>query len=65
MVVVRRVFGHDGGRDLRALGDFVGPVRYASLSGHKPLISLGRVVVFRHVLWVGWWDRRLKLGEVG
>jgi hypothetical protein len=50
LVVFRRVLGDDWGRrHLRALGDIVGPFRYASLGGHEPLIGLRRVVVFRHV----------------
>jgi hypothetical protein len=44
--VFRRVLGGGWARHLHALGDIVGPVRYASLCGHVPLIGLGRVVVF-------------------
>jgi hypothetical protein len=49
LVVFRSVGGWPGQAHLHALGDIVGPVRYASLRGHVPLIGLGRVVVFRHV----------------
>jgi hypothetical protein len=48
-LVFRRELGDGWARYLHALGDIVGPVRYASLQGHVPLIGLGRVVVFRHV----------------
>jgi len=33
-----------------ALGDIVGPVGYAGLSGHEPLVGLGGVIVLGHVL---------------
>jgi hypothetical protein len=62
MVVLWRLLGDDwGSRHLHALGDIVGPIRYASLRGHMPLIGLWRVVVFGHVWWVEWRERgRLK-----
>jgi hypothetical protein len=44
---IRRAVG--GGR-LHALGDIVDPVGYPCLSGHIPLVGLGGVVVFGHVL---------------
>jgi len=48
-VVVRKLLGDGRAGHLRAVGDSVDPVRYASLSGHVPLIGLGRKVVFGHV----------------
>ena len=47
--MVRRGLGGGGSGYLRALGDIVDPVRYASLRGHVPVIGLRRIVVFRHV----------------
>jgi hypothetical protein len=44
---IRRAVG--GGR-LQALGDIVDPVGYPCLGGHIPLVGLGGVVVFGHVL---------------
>lgn len=56
LVGVGGVLGDGWARRLRALGDIVDPVRYASLSGHVLVIGLGREIVFSHVWWVGWRD---------
>ena len=63
LLMVSGVWGDRWARHLHALGDFVCPVRYASLSGHVPLISLGRVVVFGHAGRDGWRDEERSWGE--